>query len=70
MALMVSAIAYGGPRDGVKLTCPETWDGRIRKSLGRTGGITYHNGHYMLRHDMSIVLYGASTIWLWIDDLH
>ena len=61
---LITARANGGPRNGIKLSCPELWDGRVRKSEGRTGGITYYAGHYTLN------TYKGNTTWLWIDELH
>jgi len=46
--------AKGGPRDGVKLQCPHSWDGRIVKSQP---GPTYHDGHYVFDVD--------ELTWVW-----
>lgn len=57
---LITAIARGGPRHGVKLSCPENWDGRIKKSEGRTGGIHWYPGHYEYQW----------LVWVWVDELH
>lgn len=41
---MLKGKAKGGPRDGVKLSAPETWDGLILDGDGKFA--SYHNGYY------------------------
>lgn len=54
------SVARGGPRDGVKLMCPHTWDGRVaRPVVGRSTPI-YYRGHYAWDRDFSV--------WIWHAD--
>lgn len=41
---MLTGLAQGGPRDGVKLSCPGNWNGKVIK---RQHGPAYHDGYYL-----------------------
>lgn len=54
---MITAIAHGGPRDGVKLTAALTWDGRIQRPDSTEKVQKHYNGRYKWDWD-----YNA---WIW-----
>jgi hypothetical protein len=47
--------AMGGPRDGVKLMCPSSWNGRVAKPV--PGPPVYYKGHYAWDSDFGV--------WVW-----
>jgi hypothetical protein len=59
MAERVS-VAQGGPRDGVKLMCPSSWDGTIERPRNVSGPITRYPGRYVWDVDFKA--------WIWHAD--
>jgi hypothetical protein len=51
---MLIGRAVGGPRANVKLECPSTWDGRVRKPGPKE---VYYPGRYEWKDDT----------WVWVD---
>lgn len=54
------SVAQGGPRDGVKLMCPRTWDGRVQRPRINSEAIRYYPGHYRWDSDF--------LAWVWHAD--
>lgn len=55
---MLEGKASGGPRNGVKLSCPSRWDGRVMlPRVGYTGGLGYYPGFYKWDTDFQM--------WVW-----
>jgi hypothetical protein len=61
---LLVATAVGGPRDGVRLSCPALWNGVILKGTTYKGTRTYYPGHYVWG------IRNGNNAWVWIDDLH
>ena len=59
---MYTSIAQGGPRDGIKLTCPPQWDGRVRvpTKTEQPVKIPWYPGRY---------LWEAWAGWVWYEDI-
>jgi hypothetical protein len=64
LAFLITGIALGGPRHGVKLSAPPTWNGIVRRSSFKNPGTpesgTPYPGRY--RYDPK------ADVWLWIED--
>lgn len=58
---MLRGRAKGGPRDGVKLECPESWHGRIMKDQH-----SMYPGHYEIEIDRTGE--EIKITWVWIPD--
>jgi hypothetical protein len=52
--------AQGGPRDGIKLMCPLSWDGRVEQPRNVSGPIRYYAGWYGWDEDFQA--------WIWHSD--
>lgn len=60
---LVTGYARGGPRNGVKLSAPSTWDGRVRKPPRNKWDETspkMYPGKYIWRQD--------ELVWLWLPE--
>lgn len=57
---MLKGRAQGGPRDGVLLDCPESWNGKIMQDQ-----YTAYAGHYEFRLSQTDYM---NMVWLWIPD--
>lgn len=60
---MLTGIANGGPRDGVKLTCPPSWNGLIKRPATIYTRSTYDPKAYYPGY----YVWSASE-WVWIAD--
>jgi len=58
---MLTGTAIGGPRDRVKLSAPETWNGKVRKSNSNANQdkFVYYKGHYTWST--------VEKTWVWTD---
>ena len=69
--VMLIGLANGGPLAGIKLTAPESWNGKIIDPIARTnlrasttGRIplrAYYDGRYIWRE------YDNSGVWEWVE---
>lgn len=59
----LEGIAVGGPRHGVRLSAPISWDGLVRKP-GHTGHTanSYYAGNYKWRYNDE---YGDTWVWVY-----
>jgi hypothetical protein len=62
----LEGIAVDGPRDGVKLSCPPNWDGRVGLPQQGPGGAAtrYYPGRYQWLFDPTSNTY----TWIWNRD--
>lgn len=64
--MMMTGVAVGGPRDGVKLSAGSSWDGRVRLRPPKneqempSSKIIFHPGYYKW--------YPKYDSWVWISD--